>query len=73
MHMKKGFYRATHKVINLLEEKIEAEKSWLDQEGYALSSARMMNVLRDIIGEISMLEDIMEEENRIFKLKIKGE
>ncbi len=69
--MKKGFYRATHKVINLLESKIEAEKSWADQRGYTLSSARMVNVLGNLIGEISTLEDIVEEEDRVYKLKIK--
>jgi hypothetical protein len=70
--MKRGFYRATYRVINLLEDKIENEKSWMDQEGYALASARVTNILRDLIGEIHRLEDEIEEDRRVFKLKVRG-
>jgi hypothetical protein len=71
--MKRGFHRATHKVINLLEDKIEAEKSWMDQKGYTLASARLTNILRNLIGEIYSLKDEFEEENRVFKLRVRGE
>lgn len=71
--MKKGFYRATYSVISLLENKIETEKSWVEQRGYNLASARMINVLRGLIGEIYTLEDIVQEENKVYKLKVRGE
>lgn len=51
--MKKEYYYATTEVIALLEKRIEAEQSWMKQgEGYALASARITNVLRELIGEI---------------------
>ena len=61
--MREGYYRATRQVVRLLEEKIENEKSWEGQKGYALASARMVNVLKKLIGEIYTMDDIMEEDN----------
>ena len=66
--MKKEYYYATTEVIALLEKKIEAEQSWIKQGGgYALASARITNVLRDLIGEICDLgneADISPENNK---------
>jgi hypothetical protein len=72
--MKKEVYQSKHKVISLVEDKIEAEMSWAEQRGYALSSARIINVLRSLISEIYTLEDTMErkEDGRYnFKIKVK--
>ncbi|MEI7749769.1 MAG: hypothetical protein WCJ25_02095 [Candidatus Moraniibacteriota bacterium] len=60
--MKKGFHHARYEVIALLDKRIEAEKVWMSQEeGYALSSARIMNILRELISEVHTLQDEMEE------------
>ena len=70
--MKEGYYRATRQVVRLLEEKIENEKSWEGQKGYALSSARLINVLGKLIGEIYTLDDVMEED-KFYRLKVREE
>ena len=68
--MKKAYYHATYEVISLLEARIEAERTWMGQgEGFALSSARIMNVLRGLISDVYGLKDETEQESETLQQK----
>lgn len=64
--VEKKEHNVTKKMIKILEEKIEAENSWIGQSGYTLSSARIVNVLRDLVCEIYKLEKVPDEKEAAF-------
>ncbi|NTW14507.1 MAG: hypothetical protein HGA31_05780 [Candidatus Moranbacteria bacterium] len=71
--MKKEYYHAIREVIDLLKKKIEAERTWMYQgEGYALSSARIMNVLKGLIRDVYSLEEDDTKEESLTQIQVNG-